>query len=901
MSVRRGATRIVLLRSGGYDYAELDLDRPLHLVAANNVGKTTLIAALQLLYIDDFRSMHFAHDAEKTRRHYFPTTDSLVLFECMTPTGLQVFGLRGLGPVQGYDYERFVYRGAYERIDYMIDRVLRPWADVARELVARDLAHLEPKHLRQSLTGSGDSKGPPLALVPLRRTGTYESFRFLFRNLLRLSRIEQDQLKRLFIDIAGPRLRSTGIDLQRDYADLYAKVQRQKDDVEALRNVEPVIQRLVDTFERRGELRGILAADWCAIDADLRREQEGVAGRGEELAAERADVDGRLGQLDAVEKALSDQIEALTSDLTLDGEKLQRLDALRDAARSFDESLEAAARANLEIERDRLIARIQRAKADDREQVTARLARATGERERLERVEARFADALVTWLREKAHLADDVIDDVFRILDPMLLGQVVGPGGIVVHDEVSAIARTRTLAGHISVEGFSFDEVLVPRSALRRDSAMAAYENVAAVRIRLGEARADEDELRKALRDIDEREGLVARRRDLDQKIRDAELRVKTFEEWSSGEPVRPELTQRITDTTAARELAQGERRSVSLQRADLLVRQRTLLDEEARLQEDLGKLEDEVRSLQPAEPEWPPGDPGDVAGLRQRIHRYRNTWSEHESAASRVDRLFSDVEAATTGRYLGSDEAETILRLRDELAALVDREHDVAELWKNIVDGMKSAFKALVDAVDEIRREVSGLTRKLGERRVSNLERVSVEMVPNRDLVGRLRAVLDADAMPLFAGSGAEGRATRAVVDWLEQGKRIELIELFTLRFEVVDRRGQTKRFDSLTQMESEGTSMTIKVLVHLELMKGLLADDVSLPFFLDEVGSLDDANLSALVAHATSMHFVPVVASPDARECVPTLYFLRPSKGGLILDETSRVSLKVGDADGA
>src|SRR5207244_3679096 len=34
MNVSRGPTRIVLIRSGGYDYADLDLSGPVHLVAA---------------------------------------------------------------------------------------------------------------------------------------------------------------------------------------------------------------------------------------------------------------------------------------------------------------------------------------------------------------------------------------------------------------------------------------------------------------------------------------------------------------------------------------------------------------------------------------------------------------------------------------------------------------------------------------------------------------------------------------------------------------------------------------------------------------------------------------------------------------------------------------------------
>ena len=283
MSVVRGPLRIVFIRSGNYDYADLDLSGAVHLVAGNNVGKTTLIAALQFLFIDDVRHMHFSHEWKETRRHYFPHVGSMVLFECMTPTGFQVIAFRGLGPVQGFEFERLIYTGAYDRADFLDGRQVRTWDEVSRRLVGRDLrVPIEPRHLRASLLSSGDMKGAPFGLVPLARTGNYESFRFLFRNLLRLSRIEQDQLKRLFIDISRPRLRQVEVDLRRDYAELFSRVEREAESVVALQRVAPSIRHLVEHFERRSELRAELVTTWRRLERELGRlraetEREAVA------------------------------------------------------------------------------------------------------------------------------------------------------------------------------------------------------------------------------------------------------------------------------------------------------------------------------------------------------------------------------------------------------------------------------------------------------------------------------------------------------------------------------------------------------------------------------------------------------------------------------------------------
>ena len=46
-----GPKRIILIRAGRYDYAEVFLGRSTHLVGQNNAGKTSLIATLQMLYV----------------------------------------------------------------------------------------------------------------------------------------------------------------------------------------------------------------------------------------------------------------------------------------------------------------------------------------------------------------------------------------------------------------------------------------------------------------------------------------------------------------------------------------------------------------------------------------------------------------------------------------------------------------------------------------------------------------------------------------------------------------------------------------------------------------------------------------------------------------------------------
>lgn len=130
-----GTSRMVLLRAGKYDYGEVELINPLHLVGPNNIGKTSLIAVLQFFYIDDQRSMHFSREMAETRKYYFPDQNSYILFECLTPGGYHVVGVQGLGPIRSYEFQRFAYQGQYDPDDYLDeDRRIRSSEEVRREV-----------------------------------------------------------------------------------------------------------------------------------------------------------------------------------------------------------------------------------------------------------------------------------------------------------------------------------------------------------------------------------------------------------------------------------------------------------------------------------------------------------------------------------------------------------------------------------------------------------------------------------------------------------------------------------------------------------------------------------------------------------------------------------------------
>jgi hypothetical protein len=583
VSLRNGPYRIVLVNCGKFDFADVELGSPVHLVGPNNVGKTSLIALLQFLYIDDQRKMQFSREMRETRRYYFPGKYSFALFECLTPGGFQVVGVHGLGPVRQYGFERFVYSGRLQVEDYLNgNRRPREPEEAFRRLSLKELKRgLEPKHLRAALTGVGESRDAFLGLVPAQHRNTYYRFRKLFGNVLRLSHVRQEELKQLLLDIYHNEFQQREIDLAKNYASQHERV---------------------------------------------------------------------------------------------------------------------------------------------------------------------------------------------------------------VHDS----------------------------------------------------------------QEIQESE------RALQHRIEEAEKRVN-------------ELRQAAQDK-------RNERKETGRKRAE---------------------LRKQVQALLKPEEDWPLQPVEDIpSDWETLIYRYERKYDEQRRQAEQVRELLDVIENQTYGRYTRQSEAATVQALREELESIPERERAVEQMWKGIAVGIKKDLQNIDRDLETLKGLVSSLNRDLGRFDISNLASLKLVIVERQQWVRRIRDITVDEEMPLFGSRDAAEEALEAVGRLLQNHPRADLKDLFELTFEVGMPDGSTYRHEHLDAIESNGTTIAIKVLVNLTLLREVLGEEeVQVPFYLDECSSLDRSNLMSIVSAARRMGFVAVLASPDAMDVADRVYYIEEQDDGRVIlePETAMVEIRM------
>ncbi|MES3628906.1 MAG: hypothetical protein PPP56_01935 [Longimonas sp.] len=912
-----GPTRLILIHAGTFDFADVDLTRPLHLVGPNNVGKTTLVNLLQFLYVDKISHMSFSgYTTRETRRYYFPERYSYVLFECRTPQGLQVLGVHGTGPAKNYAVQRFAYAGPWARSDFLTDdNAPRPIDEVKPELALKNLRLMKASHLRAALTGIGENKTVHLGLVPVKSHEGYDRFRDLFKGLIRLRHLDQHTLKSTLCNTYAAELGALSIDLKTDYADQFAQMQDQRDKIEKLELIEDSIRTALKHYERRQHLRSTGVQMWGQIThtADQLRNTFDAAARAQAQAiqqekSERNDLQEAYRTLDAKRDKQNQKLGSIKG-------RLQRLREVVEAYADVDPESTDRRLKRLRQEQVALRAKIQSIDADDPNRIRARLHQANNNveqmRRRLENLENAAGPVL------KKVLGTARMNRLFRILNPEMLD--LNPSGphLNITDQDTLLAHLRRLDDKLTSNPWKAPWGTLSLSGLT-PPALDQYIDADRIRAAFRDAVDERERLQQRLAIAENRSKLNADIQSLQKTIDDLQAVLQRHRKAEEASREIPELRNQ-KEKVEARMQAITQRRDAV--RDDVQVRDKRIQDAQVRyqqIQKSLQELKQEQHALHAPPDAWTPsnedseqpiasdssprlahlveGDAGDMlAAIRPLFDAYQATLDDQQDADDRLRRALRRIHTRTTAQYERDTLEATLTVLRDELQGLAPRRYAAENMWQQLMTGLGRNLSDLLARLDTLQAKVSAINRRLRTTSVSDLKRLKLVVSPMDEMVRLLKRTAEQNAMPLFGDAEAHAEDAKQLDTMLRTHPRIHLTDLFNVTFEVTTADGTTKSYDGLQSIESNGTSISIKVLVHLVLINDLLSDtERTIPFYLDEASSLDDRNLMGITETATRMGFVPILASPTESTAADHLYYLQSSEDRVYLGLNQRVRLR-------
>jgi DNA repair exonuclease SbcCD ATPase subunit len=890
-----GPTRLVLIRSGKYEFGEIELLRPLHLIGPNNVGKTSLISTMQFLYIDRQDQMHFSRDIQQTKKYYFPDPNSYILFECMTPLGYRVVGVHGLGPVKGFDFERFTYTGELRLEDFIDEeRKIRTNDAIRIRLDDRDYKLMQPGQLRAALTGIGENKGVRLELLPMRDRGGYRRFRKVFANLLRLAHISQDDLKRFLYEIYENDFQQSVIDLQTSYSSQYRIVKDSANEVKDLKAVQADISAALKLAEKRDAFRSELPQLYTEIQARVERVSEHNLQAQKEIQKERSGLVAVIEENKGVQKTLKNTLSTVYQSLGVVVRDLENLQRKTQEFSSYVLAFEEAGIARAKYQVENYDYQLKSSSAEPVRRVQARIEKNTAELHKQELLLGTISNSAVSYL--KARYSDEEIARAFQLFHHDLLGMTVAEGELEVLDAEKLAATFEVLLARISGEEYADDmlRIVFPPSS-KPD--LQKYSDPRIITAAIEDLRAelakDTGTLQAALQREEIQKKKDAEELALQQLIKKHHEFLEFQKESKNGKDLeknRATLEEQKEQLEKKQSEIGKESRSHEAQVRDLDSRLKKITAEDA-------ELKREFRSLSIPDASWSVQElytefPDEIAEIFQ---LYDEQCREERRTKEGLIEKLDAIESKTYSRIKGETEEATLRLLAEEMDALAQKEEAVENLWSGLTANLQSAIKNMLKDLDTLKNKVEHLNRQLAEVSVSNLSRLKLIVNENHQLVPRLRKVSARHDMPLFAGVDKNEEALEFVGEFLKNAGRIELLQLFELNFEVTNVEGVSQLYTKLEAIESNGTTITIKVLINLMLLRGLMDEKrkSSIPFYLDEASSLDRENVQSIVDQSLKLGFTPILASPEAMDVADNLYFLKDRNGRLRLGEDALVRL--------
>src|SRR5262249_30103297 len=147
-----------------------------------------------------------------------------------------------------------------------------------------------------------------------------------------------------------------------------------------------------------------------------------------------------------------------------------------------------------------------------------------------------------------------------------------------------------------------------------------------------------------------------------------------------------------------------------------------------------------------------------------------------------------------------------------------------LARDWNAHLHGLKATFDLVLKNMGHLTTAANDITRAFANVRVSNLKSVKLEIVEQSDLMSWIKRLAAFQPGGLFDHDAQQESAITNFRTKVQANPVIHYRDLFTLGVTVIGADDRRHAYSDLREIESHGTTISIKVLFNLLLLKSQL-----------------------------------------------------------------------------
>ncbi len=866
-------TSLTILNSKVYGKAEIKLNDcdSLQLVGPNNIGKSTLIYALNFLFIIDGNKMTFSGQRrgdKETLHHYFPNPNqSYIVFEIFKKSYYCILVKRN------GDSELEYYRFNCEyKEHFFVDsskKLLK--FDEVQEALAKDGIVLEPFKDKREVFNTVYQRGRRNNGVVwlddnVKTEGLSNNFSRIYRYLINTKLITNKNLKEALI-VADNRENETLNFSQKNKKDIIdlRKINNEIRNLKSVKNEFDEFREVVSQYKAKERIISQLFYGFNSnFESTLPTLQSQLAERNQNIAKINTEINENLIPLKAdydrkignKETEINGKAEAL-NEKEIEVKVIDSFDPIE----LLNEQLGNYDKQRKEVESRITMVEIQKLNSKIIDQ---RIGNLNEQISRLENQVKNYGDLLINKIsgnKENRKLLNGILSEQVKSL----------PGDQV----MKAIHK---VSDHLKI----FDgEIDISKNIELKD-----FKTVEEIKEELLNAKAElkgQEALFEVAKDLEKSQQELVRINQLIEEVKFKIIKIKS----------KPTLVKTIEKLKQDLQALNEEKQKIEAEQVklakDIAKRQLEVQD----LVADKDKRERRIRELQEYKQtldtyglvgeEFETQD--DLDNLYKKIQI--NQADRHDLKANK-DKLFERLRDKLQSTF--ADEVDFIKYVEEEIALIDDKERSISSLLENISAQFANPAYTLLKRYDEFKEFVyNKFNSKLSQARISDIESLTIELEDNKRLVEEVKKISQIQQVRgqlMFEFDHSEN--LKVLDSYLDSGKKIEFDDLFDITLHLT-RKGSTKRVDLNEQIESDGTDKMIRLIIIMTIINrlALFDNENKITLFIDEVATIDKQNRPELVRFCKEHNFIPIFAAPDAVAGFGKYYFIYPNAGKININE--------------
>jgi len=887
-----GIRKLVLLNSGGYSRGEFPLDRPVSISGSNNMGKSTAINALQFPFLCDRRYMDFPASDKDTLQYYFPTTNSYVLSEIVTETGTFVVGAAGKGAIEGHEFQLFAYKKGldiendllFEHTEFANKKNIRTLSEFESHLGIQNvwLKKLRPREMQEVLAGREvtiKNEKFTIGVFRLKHINNLPLFMEIFKNLLHMNDFDMEKMKMFLLNSLLPNWEATTRNFIKTYRYFDNEVKSERAKIDAAESIIGRVRELIKLKKEWDDHFCFLSTAYKSIE--LRYESEKKA-RTAELSLLKNSFSQIDEDIDSLKKLIA-QLTKKNHDISFEKKKIEeQLTTLQNQEIQFKffsiKDIKDQIRVLRKQEED-IIAKL----ALSSDQTPDSIKRKIKDKNHYIKTQNNLLKGLESNLLFllKDHFKKREIQNILKLLNKEIFTEFIVNDGILnIHDERGIKLKLKKLLSYCDGNFYNDGNVVINLESITPID-INDYLNHDKIQENIKDAVLSLNRLQGALKTAENRQEAKQKKNNLEKKIRKKRKLLDIYQTFLTSLESKPVLEGNLSDITG---LFEGLAKEISTNeiKKEELVKQSVSGEFEIKKKEKelrvLGEQKQMVRPIIDFEGNLPSDENFDFSELskmdiKELVNQYIATQRSALNLKNRIKDVFEIIERGGGRRFAtGDDIPAQIESLKDNTDANAIEKNK--ELLRKIREShsiqIGAILKQFTGKLEEFKNEIRTFNREMNKRPISNIKRIEFFIDENNKVLKTIQKLEKVDS--LFV-EGSSSRMIQNLTQLVEGGESISLPNLFNLgiRVELLNGKKPIEAFGQ-TKIESNGTDLTVKVVLNVMLLKRILhqkPDQVlNIPAYIDEAGQIDTDNQNTLIKECSEAGFIPVFASVEPQD---------------------------------